>query len=70
MAHVSIQQGVAHHRNMGMLAPSLGLRVCTSAPLTAVALILAFASTGVAMADTRAEAPCPSVISPLPVERV
>ena len=62
MAHVSIRKGVAHGRNVEVPVASPSLLVCASA------LILAFASTGVAMADT--EAPCPSVVSPLPVERV
>lgn len=70
MAHISIQKSVAHRRNLELPAASAGSRVCAIAAWMVVVLILASASAGVAMADTRAEAPCPAVVAPLPVEQV
>jgi hypothetical protein len=70
MARISIQKSITRRENLELPAAPLGLRVCVFAPLMVVVLILASASVGVAMGDARAEASCPAVAAPLPVEQV
>ena len=73
MAHISIQNSVTHRYtrgNLGMSATFPRLRVCASAPLMAVVLLLGSASVGVAMGETRAEALCQAVAAPMSVKQV